>query len=274
MRLSGLICGAVLCLAAGMAHAEDPFAGDWHFDFTGYLWAPSLNGSLTVKGREAPINLSFINILQDTDSLIGLEGRIGVRKGRFGVYVDGLYNKLGANDLSGPHGFAKSDASVNLTFIESAIYYDLFDLPRQKSPDGQDTWSWGIETDVYAGARYTNLGASLKLKSIGQINVNQTRSANENWVDPIIGGRVTLQLSDNWRAYVDNNIGGFGAGSKLAYSGIALVGYQFPLFGLDSTAWAGYKALYQDFQNGSGKDEFRWNMWLHGPIAGLTIRFF
>jgi hypothetical protein len=274
MRLSGLICGAIICLSAGLARAEDPLAGDWHLDLTTYLWAPSLNGNLTGRGRESPVNASFIDILKDSDSLIGIEGRLGVRKGRVGVYVDGLYNKIGADNLSGPFGFAKADASVNLTFIESAVYYDLIDLPRQKSPDGQDTWNWGIETDVYAGARYTNLGVKLDLKSIGQVGINQTRSKNESWVDPIVGARITFDLSDHWKAYLDNNIGGFGAGSKLAYSGIALVGYQFTLFGLESTAWAGYKALYQDYQNGSGKDEFRWNMWLHGPIIGTTIRLF
>jgi hypothetical protein len=55
---------------------------------------------------------------------------------------------------------------------------------------------------------------------------------------------------------------------------MGLVGYQFTMFGLESTAWAGYKGLYQDYQNGSGKDEFKWNMWVHGPIIGMTMRLF
>jgi len=230
---------------------------------------PALNGNLTVKGREAPVDLSFIDILQDSSSIIGLEGRLGVRKGRFGVYVDGLYNKIGFDNLSGQRGFAKVDATVTLTYVESAIYYDLLDVPRQTSPDGQDTWNWGLETDVYAGMRYTNLGLDLDFK-----NINQSGSKNQNWVDPIVGARMTVDLSDHWRLFVDNNIGGFGAGSKLAYSGMGLVGYQFTMFGLPSTVWAGYKGLYQDYQNGNGKDEFRWNMWVHGPIIGSTIRFF
>ncbi len=257
-----------------MARAEDPLQGDWHLDLTSYLWAPALNGNLTIRGHEAPVDLSFIDILKDSSSIIGIEGRLGVRKGRIGVYVDGLYNKIGFENLSGPLGFAKANASVTLTFIESAVYYDLIDLPRQRSPDGMDTWNWGIETDIYAGARHTNLGVNVDLKSIGKFGINQSGSKNENWVDPIVGGRVLVDLSDHWKVLLDNNIGGFGVGSKLAYSGMGLVGYQFTMFGLESTAWAGYKAIYQDFQDGSGKDEFRWNMWVHGPIMGLTMRLF
>jgi hypothetical protein len=257
-----------------MARAQDPFLGDWHLDLTSYIWTPALTGDIAVRGHETPVNASFIDILKDSDSIIGIEGRLGIRKGRFGVYVDGLYNRIGADNLSGPLGFAKVDATATLTFIESAVYYQLVDLPRQLSPDGQDTWNWGIEADIYAGARYTNIGLKLDLKSIGNFGVNQSDSKNQSWVDPIVGGRVLVDLSDHWKFLLDSNFGGFGVGSKFAYSGMGLVGYQFTMFGLESTAWAGYKGLYQDYQNGSGKDEFRWNMWVHGPIIGTTIRFF
>jgi hypothetical protein len=269
MRILGLICGAVLCLCAGMARAEDPFLGDWHVDLTSYVWISSLNGNVTARGHDTPVDASFIDILKDSDSLIGLEGRLGVSKGRFGVYIDGLYNKIGADNLSGPFGFAKIDATVTLTLIESAVYYRLVDLPRQLSPDGQDTWNWGVEADVYAGARYTNIGLKLDFN-----NLNQSGSQNQSWVDPIVGARVIVDLSDHWKLALDNNFGGFGVGSKFAYSGMGLVGYEFKMFGLESTAWAGYKGLYQDYENGSGKDEFKWNMWIHGPIIGTTIRFF
>src|SRR6266852_5292140 len=125
MRFSGWICGAIMCLSAGLARAEDPWAGDWHLDLTSYIWMPSLSGNLTVLGRESPVNLSFIDILQEKSSLIGIEGRLGVRKGRIGVYIDGLYNKIGIDNISGPLGFAKANANMTLTFVESAVYYDL-----------------------------------------------------------------------------------------------------------------------------------------------------
>src|SRR5437762_11507620 len=97
MRLSGLICGAILCLCAGLARAEDPLAGDWHLDLTSYLWAPSLNGDLTGRGRESPVNASFIDILKDSDSLIGIEGRLGLSESRVGASLVGSSYTIGAH---------------------------------------------------------------------------------------------------------------------------------------------------------------------------------
>ena len=274
MRFSGLIWGAILTLWAGLAQAQNPLEGDWHVDLSVYVWATSFDGSVTLRGREVPTDVGFIDILKNADSLVALEGRLGVRKGRIGVYVDGLYNKVGMDDLSGPFGFAKVDATVTQAYVESAVFYDVLDLPRQTSPDSQDTWNWGIQADVYAGVRYTDIGVKLDLKQVGRFGVNQSASRDATWVDPIVGGRILFDISDHWKALLDNNIGGFGVGSQFAYSGMGLIGYQFSLFGLESTVWAGYKGLYQDYQDGNGRNEFRWNMWVHGPIIGSTIRFF
>ena len=274
MRLSGLIWGTILTLCAGVAHAENPLAGDWHLDLSTYVWATSFDGTATLRGRDVPVDVGFVDILRNSDSILAVEGRLGIRKGRVGVYVDGLYNRVGLDDLSGPFGFAKADATATLTYIESAVFYNVVDLPRQLSPDGQDTWNWGVQADLYAGMRYTDIGLKIDLKSIGNFGINQSANRNASWVDPIVGGRILVDLSDHWKALLDSNFGGFGVGSQFAYSGMGLVGYQFSLFGLESTAWAGYKGLYQDYQNGNGRNEFRWNMWVHGPIIGATVRFF
>jgi hypothetical protein len=53
-----------------------------------------------------------------------------------------------------------------------------------------------------------------------------------------------------------------------------LIGYQFSLFGEDNArVFAGYRALSQDYTDGSGNDKFEWDVTLHGPILGLGIRF-
>ncbi len=38
-------------------------------------------------------------------------------------------------------------------------------------------------------------------------------------------------------------------------------------------AFVRYRALYQDFEEGSGSDRFVWDVTLHGPILGLNVRF-
>jgi hypothetical protein len=269
MRIISLLAAAVLSLVAGAARAGDATDDNFHMDLTSYLWATSFNGNVGAGGINVPVSAGFIDILQNADSLIGIEGRLGVRKGRFGAYVDGLWNKVGLDTVSGPLGLARINPTLTLTYVEGALFYRLIDMAPDRSPDKQDYWGFGVTGDVYAGARYTDLGLQLDFKRI-----NQTESQSESWVDPIVGARAELAITDNWRFLLDNNVGGFGAGSKFSYSGMALVGYQFSLWGLPSTVWAGYKALYQDYQNGSGSDAFKWNMWVHGPIVGSTIRLF
>lgn len=53
-----------------------------------------------------------------------------------------------------------------------------------------------------------------------------------------------------------------------------MAGYRFGLFGDDNARFlAGYRALYQNYKSGSGSNEFKWDMTLHGPMLGLAIDF-
>lgn len=45
------------------------------------------------------------------------------------------------------------------------------------------------------------------------------------------------------------------------------------MWGLESNAFAGYRALTQNWASGSGDREFRWNTTLHGPLIGLNVKF-
>jgi hypothetical protein len=53
-----------------------------------------------------------------------------------------------------------------------------------------------------------------------------------------------------------------------------LIGYRFDLFGkANAMVFAGYRALYQDYTDGSGDDKFKWDVTLDGPIQDLRIDF-
>ena len=50
--------------------------------------------------------------------------------------------------------------------------------------------------------------------------------------------------------------------------------YSFGLFGTDNAnVLADYRALSQDYKDGNGRNEFKWDMTLHGPVLGLAINF-
>src|SRR5215211_7081332 len=110
-RLSyGLLRGLriPLCLLAGTALAADlgppprapvveaPIAPiGWAYRLTPYGWLTSMKGTQTVRGRSAKIDASFIDIVEKSDSLLALMGDFEARNGRFSIYGDLVWSKIG-----------------------------------------------------------------------------------------------------------------------------------------------------------------------------------
>ncbi|MGD8962308.1 MAG: hypothetical protein PVH43_07320, partial [Desulfobacterales bacterium] len=82
-------------------------------------------------------------------------------------------------------------------------------------------------------------------------------------------------LSEHWTLSLLGNVGGFGVGSDFTWETLGGIGYRFRLFSKENNARAvgGYRAVYQDYTDGSGNDKFEWDVTLHGPILGLVIEF-
>jgi hypothetical protein len=71
------------------ARAEEPSADRWQLGITPYVWAAGLDGQVGVRGITAAVDASFIDILQDADSFIGLEGHFEARYGPWGASSTG-----------------------------------------------------------------------------------------------------------------------------------------------------------------------------------------
>ena len=69
------------------------------------------------------------------------------------------------------------------------------------------------------------------------------------------------------------DIDGFGVGTHFTAAATGLLGYRFQLFGHGTIAQAGYRAFWQNYATRTDGSLFRWNVTLHGPIMGLTLRF-
>src|SRR5262245_36646511 len=70
----------------------------WTFSLTPYLWATSLNGSTTVRGRTIDVDASFIDIVEHTEipkNLFQLAALGEARYGRFALLTDLIYMKVG-----------------------------------------------------------------------------------------------------------------------------------------------------------------------------------
>src|SRR5215213_5626903 len=74
---------------------ETPSA--WSFRFVPYGWLTAIKGTQTIRGRSAKVDASFIDIVEKSDSIVALMGDFEARYGRFALYGDLVWMKLGVD---------------------------------------------------------------------------------------------------------------------------------------------------------------------------------
>ncbi len=261
----------------------------WSFRLTPYVWLTALNGSATAKGRTVDVSASFVDILEHTKIPIDLfqVAAFGeLRYGRFALLTDLAYMKVGINtDFVKSRAVDRLNASVGaavgakaeMFIAEFAAAYEL----ARWSGIGSAAATTSFE--AYAGGRAWWQRGELQLSATGTVNIGNltlnrdltlAANASVNWVDPVVGARVQHRFAPGLDLLVSGDIGGFGAGSKFSWQAIGAVNYEFARCG--NSVWsgfAGYKALYADYEKGSGLSAYEYNIIMHGPILGLSVKF-
>ena len=269
-RLLGAFVGAVLL--APQAFAEDPaqpaMDDGWKFDMATYIWAPGLSGDATIKGNKSDLSLSFIDIVRDSDSLFAYNGQFGVSKGDFGLLFTPTYISISASaNTQTAITKVKSDLDVDLTYLELVGFYRVGSWPV-----GYRSIDQTLSIEPLAGVRYTKLWGNLRVK-VPSVPGKDNADGSQEWVDPIIGARSILTLTEDIDFTLRGDVGGFGIGSEFTWQLASNLSYRFDLFGKDARAFAGYRALYQHYKDGSGDNKFEWDATLYGPILGLSVIF-
>lgn len=166
-------------------------------------------------------------------------------------------------------------------------------LGRTEDPDDRRR----LDFDLFAGARYWNItnktnleikepsltvnGAPAQLpdrlpefalrhgvRVPGALLNGTDKSVQEtvDWVDPIIGGRISAGITKRWSLFVLGDVGGWSIGNASELTWQAMLGSQIQFtehLGLQ----AGYRALGVD-QSGALESTT-----LHGPQIGFFVRF-
>jgi hypothetical protein len=282
-------CVALLTVAASAAAAQvaapaapsgGAFDGPVEVTLTPYVWATRLDGDTTVKGVTAEVDVSFGDIVRNLNGALMLGAEI--RKGRLALLSDTVVAQL-EDDAASAGGGVAVDVTMDQIVQSAALSWRLGPW-RLVEAGGLGPLS--VMLDPYAGARLTYLEVEAEgridfARSFGrrrervvEIDRRATASQSQRWLDPIVGGRVVWTLGPHLTATVAGDVGGFGVGSEHAWQAVGLVALRFGVFrDDDARLLAGYRALYQDYRDGRGRDEFRYDVTMHGPVAGLSIRF-
>jgi hypothetical protein len=80
-----------------------------------------------------------------------------------------------------------------------------------------------IKVDDLTGFRYWHLGQNLQF-SPSRLGLNV--SGSQNWVDPLVGGRILGSLTPKVSVAIGGDVGGWGTGSQIDYQIFGLLGYK------------------------------------------------
>ena len=250
--LSVVLAAVALAAAQPAAAQEQKEESKWSFAFTPYLWATSVDGTVTGPGgRDVDFATSFSDLIKDLD--FAFMGAGEVRYDRFGFVLDLAYSSL-SGEQDTPFGvlFGKAKVDLKQWIINSGLAYRFY----------RDRVGW---IDATAGARIfiVDTDTTLTAGALPQA----TSTGHKTIASPIIGMRAHIDIIDGFGLTGLFDVGGFGLGADFTWQVLASVDYEIS----DGISLrTGYRALGLSYTGDSGT-EVDYN--LSGPIVGVTFRF-
>lgn len=177
-----------------------------------------------------------------------------VQNGKWAVASDLVYMSLNQDVTSGKILYSGTVSARELIW-EPAGFYRVFSF-----------------LEIGAGGRLNNI----KTETDARRNVfpagteEITGNHSKTWFDPILITRLTADINEKWLFQFRGDLGGFGVGSDFTWQLQAYAGYRFSkLFQVT----AGYRILSIDYDKGTDKERFIYNMDTFGPVIRLGFNF-
>ena len=222
---------------------------EWEFSIAPYFWGAGLSGK-TAQFNSPVIDLDsdFSDIFGNLDFAAMVIGE--ARKGRYSVFGDIMYTKLGSDNAT-PRGILASSVDVQASTFAGLLGTGYNVLENSST-----------RLDVVAALRVWSVDTDITFR--GGILDGTKRSDGATWVDGLVGFRGNYAF--NSKLYL-MGWGMVGAGQANADWDVAIgIGYRISdMF----SATIGYRAVGVDYKKGG----FEFDVVQQGPMAGLVIRF-
>jgi hypothetical protein len=241
--------GALTCLAQDSTQTHQR----WRFLVEPYLMFPQMKGTLGVGTLpDADLNASANDIFSRLQSGFMLYAE--AQNGTWAVSSDLLYMKLKEDAV--PTKVIKSGS-----MILSETAWELAGLTR--------FLPW-LEGGL--AARLVDIKADVEIvrNQLGGSTSNESASMTHTWIDPVLVVRMKLPDSGRWLLQLRGDIGGFGIGSDLAWQIQVFGGYRVAEWFQVTVA---YRALSIDYETGTDKERFLYDITTSGPVLRLGFNF-
>lgn len=216
VRFAVLICGLLLSpllsaqpTQSPQASATSSLSDQWRFSVTPYAWGMGIRGSISQNGTSlGEVKLSTGDVLSDLKMAAMLV--VEARRGRYGIYLDGMYGDLGT---SASRVVGRADLTANtrlaMTMLTVAPTFNI-----QSSPS--------LQLDGLVGARvmWQNAKTTISLPQSGQ---SVSESSNLQLAAGIAGvkGRYNFENSKYFVPfYLDVGAGQSSSFTSQAYLGV------------------------------------------------------
>lgn len=251
---------AVFLLAAGLCSPVSSAQAERIIQVTPYIWATGLKGDVS-PFKPAPtigVEKSFSDVIGDLNlgGFVNLWGRYD----NFVLSGDFMYVNTTDSRTTGPLPPLPAPVPPS-TVLNGSVDTEQFTMALQGGYRVYNSKQFTL--DALAGMRFWHIANDVTVKA-GP--VSRTYGERFNWVDPIIGARGFMPVTEKVSLQAHINIGGFGVGSDFTWSALATINY----LATDAIALsAGYKVLDVDYNNNGYVYDAR----LSGPVLGMTWRF-
>ncbi|MFC1826815.1 hypothetical protein ACFLZQ_02650 [Thermodesulfobacteriota bacterium] len=249
--LAILLVLGVSCAFAG----ETPKEGNWDFNLAPlYLWVVDMEGDIGIGPVDSEVNVPFSDLFDNLETVFTVHFE-ATHRSNWGLFFDYSYLDIGASG-PGPQGLTTINIDMASTIVEVGGLYRIENGPHA--------------FDMLGGVRYTKLEPDLTVTPPPPPPgpANGKFSLTEDWYDPFVGVRYFYDFGNKWMLSARGDIGGFGVGCDFTWNVAALVHFQ-PWKNVGFVA--GYRALDQDYEDGSGSSRFKYDMRLSGPLLGLNF---
>ncbi|MFA3920344.1 hypothetical protein [Ruegeria hyattellae] len=256
---------AACCLLAGGASAQSlPAPGQsedgWRHTLGFYLFTPlRTRGTSTVAGRSVDLDLNLRDVLDVLD--FAAAGRYEAWNGDLGFIVDANYVGIEEDTtLPGPLG-----SGVNVDVRQK--WFGV--MAAYRVADG----TYGANNqrytfDIHGGARYNSIRQEITITTPGP-GMPPVLGGDQDWIEPVIGGRGMWRLNERWTTVASLELGGFGAGGNDLQIG-ANVGFDYQPW--DRTALIfGYRYFSIDYSDTLDTGDFAYDVTQQGPYFGLKV---
>ena len=272
-----------------------PVADAWQYRFAPYGWLLYMDGDITARGRDVSIDTNIFEILDESDSILAWMSYGEARRGGTGLYLDLIWADLGFSDdlvaqrnpVAGLTISASADVGLEtqLAIIEGGVAQEIarWDHAPTATLDAAEASFTAL--DVFAGARYWHSDTTISLDATATVDLpalGLTRTASGvveaaqtmEWTDPLVGLRLRHQFGPGREFQLRGDVGGFGVGSDSSWQVVGA--YTWEIGEHHGHMWhgaVGYRALSVDYSDGTGNQAEGFDVTLHGPIVGVSLRW-